>query len=368
MQIKNIKNAYLARGVHSMSSELIRVFKQELFTYRSLVHAISGAVGGFTGLSIFYPLNSVRLRLQCDPDLESQGVLTDLMTITQKHGFFELYRGWASSVTALACSNFIYFYAYNALKKVYLLATRLDHVDKVANLAIASIAGVINVLMTLPLWTSSVRLATQNARAVKADAGAKSAGGSGPAKKTVMYKNMVDALTRIATEEGVPSLWKGLIPSLMLVSNPTIQFFTYERLMITAQKKAAASGTAISNGQLFAMGAMAKAVATVVTYPVQLAQSRLRKMKEAGGTTVGVLIQVFQKEIKAKKAEGKSGELLLFLLGIQGCFKGMGAKLWQTVLTAAFQFFTYEKIKGSVTQLLLGEAPVASGFGDNKKH
>jgi hypothetical protein len=46
----------------------------------------------------------------------------------------------------------------------------------------------------------------------------------------------------------------------------------------------------------------------------------------------------------------------------------MGAKLWQTVLTAAFQFFTYEKIKGAVTTALLGEAPMTAGFGDNKKH
>jgi adenine nucleotide transporter 17 len=286
-------------------SELLRVLQQELFTYRSLVHAISGAVGGFTGLSIFYPLNSVRLRLQCDPNMESQGVLTDLLTITKAHGFFELYRGWASSVTALACSNFVYFYAYNALKKVYLITTKLPSVDKVANLAIASVAGVINVLMTLPLWTASVRLATQNRVAVKSSAPAQDSGrrAEEPRKAVAQYKNMVDALTRIAAEEGVDSLWKGLIPSLMLVSNPTIQFFTYERLMITAQKAARESKTPISNSQLFAMGAIAKAVATVFTYPVQLAQSRLRKMKEQGGTTVGVLIQVFQKEVAAKKKE-----------------------------------------------------------------
>ena len=59
---------------------------------------------------------------------------------------------------------------------------------------------------------------------------------------------------------------------------------------------------------------------------------------------------------------------MLLALGIQGLFKGMGAKLWQTVLTAAFQFFTYEKIKGAVTTALLGEAPMTAGFGDNKKH
>ena len=310
-------------------SELLTVLKQELFTYRSLVHAISGAVGGFTGLSIFYPLNSVRLRLQCDPNMVSQGVLNDLLAITKSHGFFELYRGWASSVTALACSNFVYFYAYNALKKVYLITTKLPSVDKVANLAIASVAGVINVLLTLPLWTASVRLATQNRVAVKSSAPAQDSGrrAEEPRKAIVQYKNMADALTRIAAEEGVDSLWKGLIPSLMLVSNPTIQFFTYERLMITAQKAARETKTPVSNAQLFAMGAIAKAVATVFTYPVQLAQSRLRKMKEQGGSTIGVLIQVFQKEVAAKKKEVRLTHDL-FVPGPNPARPGEGGRSW----------------------------------------
>ena len=36
----------------------------------------------------------------------------------------------------------------------------------------------------------------------------------------------------------------------------------------------------------------------------------------------------------------------------------MVAKLWQTVLTAAFQFMTYEKIRVLVRLMLLGEASV----------
>ena len=38
--------------------------------------------------------------------------------------------------------------------------------------------------------------------------------------------------------------------------------------------------------------------------------------------------------------------------GIQGCFRGMTVKLWQTVLTAAFQFLAYEKISGFIFSLL----------------
>ena len=37
-----------------------------LFTYDSLVHAMSGSAGGVTAMTTFYPLDTVRSRLQVD--------------------------------------------------------------------------------------------------------------------------------------------------------------------------------------------------------------------------------------------------------------------------------------------------------------
>lgn len=42
--------------------------------------------------------------------------------------------------------------------------------------------------------------------------------------------------------------------------------------------------------------------------------------------------------------------------GLASWFRGMGAKLWQTVLTAAFQFMTFEKLRGVVKNALVGGA------------
>lgn len=96
------------------------------------------------------------------------------------------------------------------------------------------------------------------------------------------------------------------------------------------------------------MGAFAKAVATVLTYPIQLAQSRLRAMKSQGHSkqdpnkpsyqykgTLDVLIKVLQND------------------GPLGLFRGMEAKLWQTVATAAFMFLTYEKIAHLIFSLMV---------------
>lgn len=59
-------------------------------------------------------------------------------------------------------SNFVYFYCYNALR---LRATTLMGVEQLTtqgDLAIAFLAGVINVLATSPMWVASNRLKVQS--------------------------------------------------------------------------------------------------------------------------------------------------------------------------------------------------------------
>lgn len=38
----------------------------KLFTYDTLVHAIAGSVGSVTAMTVFYPLDTVRSRLQLE--------------------------------------------------------------------------------------------------------------------------------------------------------------------------------------------------------------------------------------------------------------------------------------------------------------
>jgi hypothetical protein len=78
----------------------------------------------------------------------------------------------------------------------------------------------------------------------------------------------------MAQQEGVTSLWNGTIPSLILVSNPAIQFMTYEA--IKRRLHAVCEKQQLSGLVYFFVGAVAKAVATVLTYPLQLVQTKLR--------------------------------------------------------------------------------------------
>jgi len=283
--------------------------KKEVFTYENLVHAISGMTGGVTAITVFYPLNIIRMKLQVDEAMKSDSVLGVAKKIADTEGFSALYQGWWSSVVSLGASNFVYFYVYNAMKTVYkklIAQSEKAVIDPITNLIIASLAGVINVLATTPLWVAGTRLSTQSKK-------------SSDNRKP--YAGVADCLQRIASEEGVPALWKGVGPSLMLVSNPSIQFVTYERLRAPIAKAAEKRGTPITALEFFVIGAIAKALATVLTYPIQLAQSRLRADK---GTT----------EDPTKRNYKDSSDVLKKIYkqeGVKGLYKGMEAKLWQTV-------------------------------------
>jgi len=103
--------------------------------------------------------------------------------------------------------------------------------------------------------------------------------------------------------------------------------------MVTAAKQ---QGRALTTAEIFLNGAIAKAFATILTYPIQVAQTRLRahgkesEAREKYVSTLDVLIKLYRSD------------------GILGWFAGMDIKLVQTVLTAAFQFVCYEHIKNFI--------------------
>jgi len=315
---------------HKAQDELMAALRR-VFTMDSFADGTAGAMGGVSAITVFYPLNIIRTKLQTDdPSMRPRGMLQVCRDIIEEDGIVGLFTGWWSQVVALGVSNFVYFYVYNMLKVIIQKKTKMV-ITPVTNLAVGAVAGVINVLFTTPLWMVSTQLAVQ------AKNGEKSPVGVRP------YQGIWDGLATCYKAEGIPGLWKGLIPNLALVSNPTIHFFTYERVRIWMSKIAEGRGKPITSVEFFLMGALAKTIATIVTYPIQIAQSHLRNdRKSADGKhkykgTIDCLVKIFN------------------TAGFEGWFRGMTAKLWQTVLTAAFQFMTYEKMRLMVFKALTGK-------------
>lgn len=87
-----------------------------LLSYDNFVRALAGAVGSGVSLSLFYPLDYARTAIQVDDGARSQGTLAVLRRLSRRDGVAGLYQGLRPMLVAVITSNFVYFYAYHAVK------------------------------------------------------------------------------------------------------------------------------------------------------------------------------------------------------------------------------------------------------------
>ncbi|XP_061567519.1 peroxisomal membrane protein PMP34 isoform X1 [Cololabis saira] len=299
----------------------------EVFSYESLVHAVAGAVGSVTAMTVFFPLDTARLRLQVDENRKAKSTPAILADIIKEEGLLAPYRGWFPVICSLCCSNFVYFYCFHCLKASWLKGKpSAPTTDLIVGIA----AGVVNVLATTPLWVVNTRLKLQGSKFRNEDI------------RPTNYSGILDAFVQIVRDEGIGALWNGTFPSLLLVLNPAIQFMIYEGLKRWLRRGIPRE---LSSLEIFAIGAVAKAVATTVTYPLQTIQSILR-FGQFNTTTEKSKLLSSMKTIKWLLVNRTRKD------GMLGLFKGLEAKLLQTVLTAALMFLLYEKIANSTFRVM----------------
>ncbi|RWS16892.1 peroxisomal membrane protein PMP34-like protein [Dinothrombium tinctorium] len=325
-----------------------------LFTYDTLVHAIAGSVGSATAMAAFYPLDTIRSRLQVEDSLEAKGLITMLRELVREEGFEALYRGLDPVITSLFASGFVYFYSFHGLRAVFYPDKQQSNAIK--DLILGSVAGAINVLLTTPFWVVNTRMKMQGAKLRKDDE---------KLRKFPYYKGIFHGLWCISQTEGPKALWNGTLPSLVLVCNPAIQFMVYEQLKRRAQ--IFLQTDTLNGGVIFFLGAVAKSISTVITYPLQIVQSKLRVSSESSLTAPAVtklynfehhcsivrslFFQYGSDDVKNKNMLRIFAEIVE-RNGAKGLYKGMEAKLVQTVLTTALMYLCYEKIALFVFQLL----------------
>lgn len=247
------------------------------------------------------------------------------MQLIREEGVPTLYRGMIPVLQSLCISNFVYFYTFHSLKAL----SPSSNQSAVRDLLLGVVSGIVNVLTTTPFWVVNSRLKMKGLNGNRDD-------------ETTKYSNLIEGLAYITKVEGFRGLWAGAVPSLMLVCNPALQFMMYESLKRRLTKITGKNPSAMT---FFLIGALSKTFATVLTYPLQLIQTKLRhgKSMDATPSNAGVI------------------QMLLYIVktsGIEGLFRGLEAKIWQTVLTAALMFATYEKIAKFVMSLLIRQKKV----------
>ena len=300
----------------------------------------------------------------------------------------------------------MYFFTYNAAKERYKELTGQSRLHPVAHLVSAAEAGAIVCCITNPIWVVKTRLQLQRKNLLEGQLikpkGAppppppppfKSIGPPPPPTTTPLardlpkivgairgptvprplppvaaYRGFVDCLTQIATTEGIRGLYKGLVPSLFLVSHGAIQFAVYEELKAAAyhlrdfirplDDHSSNSNSSpwlnldsntLTSIEITVCGALSKLAASVVTYPSQVVRSRLQQRMDARALRYKGVMDVVQTTVARE--------------GVRGLYKGLVPNVLRVMPQSALTFLVYESVMHQLHRLSIANDSSSSSGG-----
>ncbi|KAL2490522.1 Peroxisomal adenine nucleotide carrier 1 [Abeliophyllum distichum] len=297
----------------------------------SIAEATSGAIGAVVSTTILYPLDTCKAKYQAEIRAYGHHKYRNLSDVLweaiSSHRFLSLYQGLGTKNLQSFIAQFVYFYGYSYFKRLYLERTGSKSIGTKANLILAAAAGACTAIITQPLDTASSRMQT-----------------------TAFGKSK--GLWETLTEGSWSDAYDGLGISLLLTSNPAIQYTVFDQLKVRLLKQkqnkmeTGSSPEVLSAFSAFVLGALSKSIATILTYPA----IRCKVMIQAADTNEDV-----DKKAKRKSRKTVSGVLRAIWKreGVLGFFKGLHAQILKTVLSSALLLMIKEKISATTWVLLL---------------
>ncbi|CAG8627285.1 19602_t:CDS:2 [Dentiscutata erythropus] len=272
----------------------------------NVAHALSGAAGGIVSMALTYPLITVSSRLQVQKDNKAveayKGGRDAIIKIIKSEGISGLYSGVNSAIFGIALTNGVYYYFYEWTKSMFEKSAKAKRpISLKESMLSGAIAGALTAVVTNPIWVVNTRMTTRKDSLDENESNVKQA--------KARRLGTISTVLKIIEEDGVMAFWQGIIPALILVINPILQYTSYEQLKVQLEKI-----RKLGNLDFFLLGAVSKLIATGITYPY-----------------IGRYNSVLDGLRKIVQDEG-----------IGGLYKGITYKLLQSVLTAAFLFMYKE--------------------------
>lgn len=133
-------------------------------------------------------------------------------------------------------------------------------------MAAGALAGSATVFLTNPIWVVNTRMTARQSQSNDSDSLPTSENEKAEKEKS---PSTIGTLLKILREDGPMRLFAGVLPALVLVLNPILQYTVYERVKQILEKRRKVG--AIDS---FLLGALGKLVATTITYPYITVKSR----------------------------------------------------------------------------------------------
>jgi adenine nucleotide transporter 17 len=211
-----------------------------------------------------------------------------------REGVTGLYAGLDSALFGISVTNFVYYYWYEwtraGFEKAAIKAGRASkNLTTLESMMAGALAGSATVLLTNPIWVVNTRMTTRK-KNKESDEGLVVA-------KTEKAPTTVGTFLSLIKEEGPQALFAGVVPALVLVVNPILQYTIFEQLKNSLEKKKRITPTVA-----FLLGALGKLFATSITYPYITVKSQAHVAGREG--KYENMIQAMKRIVKE---EGYSG-------------------------------------------------------------
>lgn len=218
-----------------------------------------------------YPLITLSTRAQVESRKAESKFVEAVQKIIAREGVSGLYAGINSALFGISVTNFIYYYWYEWTRAFFeKAASRAGRASKklttIESIIAGAIAGSATVIITNPIWVVNTRITTRRQNADDVEAGA----GAGAVAKRSKAPSTIGTLMALLKNEGPQALFSGVIPALVLVINPILQYTLFEQMKNTVEKKRKITPTVA-----FVLGALGKLFATSVTYPYITVKSQM---------------------------------------------------------------------------------------------
>jgi solute carrier family 25 protein 33/36 len=293
-------------------------------TNMKLLNLFSGGAAGTIASCITNPLEVVKTQLQSSSvavgELSSAAgsPMAIARKIMQNDGVAGFFRGLRPTLVGIIPARSVYFYSYEQSKRM--LGPILPE-GSVSNALLSGLAaGIASNTLTNPIWVVKTRMQLL----ADSSAGQK------------VYAGYRDAVRTITKEEGVGGFYKGISASYWGCAEGAVQFMIYEQIKsrifsrINAQRESEGLEQTDKLPKLvyFFSAAVAKGTASIITYPHEVARTRMREQARNGVFKYKGMWQTIGAIAKEE--------------GTKGLYSGMGVHLMKVVPNSAIMFLTYE--------------------------
>lgn len=286
---------------------------------------ISGFSSGVFTILATHPLDVIKLRLQLSRESHSsyKSIIKQTLSLPtegKKNRFLQFYKGLGINLVGNSTSWGMYFFFYRYYKDLLSPlsssnSTAYQRDKKMTSfdyLSAAWGAGFTTSFLTMPLWVVKTRVISINNH-----------------EKHTISTSYSKTIKQIYRTEGLKAFFRGLVPSIIGVSQGAIYFSIYDTLkmkMFIHEKE-----RSLSAFETISITSISKMIATLLLYPIQTLKTNMQDHGMQNRNMIQTIKTIYNRN-----------------LGIKHFYKGITANLARSIPATCITFYTYETVKDMI--------------------